>query len=118
MIKIHTELVFAVMAVLLAGNVIAEEKHKHSFSKDVDALHDVLAPLWHAPKSKERSQNVCAQSGKLATLAKEINSGDPKELQTSIADLQAQCKVNPSDIDAAFSLVHDAFHHLTEHKEH
>lgn len=117
MLKKQTKLIVATMAVLLAGAAGAAEKHRHSFAKDVDALHEVLAPLWHAPKGRERVQNVCAQAGKLESLSKEIHSGDTRALLASIADLKAQCTTNPSDIDAAFSQVHDAFHHLAEHRE-
>ena len=119
--KIYTKLIVAIVAVLFAGSAIGEEKgekHKHNFAKDVDALHAVLAPLWHARPGKERSQNVCAQAHKLESLAKEIHSGDAKALLVSIAALKAQCQASPSDIDAAFSQVHDAFHHLAEHKGH
>lgn len=117
MLKIHMKLIVATVAILLAGSASAAEKHRHSFAMDVDALHEVLGPLWHAPKGRERAQNVCAQAGKLESLSREIHSGDTKALLASIADLKAQCKTNPSDIDAAFSGVHDAFHHLAEHRE-
>lgn len=117
MLKKQTKLIVATVAILLAGNAIGAEKHMHSFARDVDALHEVLGPLWHAPKGKQRAQNVCAQVGKLESLSREISSGDNKALLASIADLKTQCKTNPSDIDATFSQVHDAFHHLAEHKE-
>lgn len=117
MLRRNTKLIAATVAVLLAGNASGEEKHMHNFAKDVDALHEVLAPLWHAPKGKQRAQNVCAQTGKLERLTKKIHSGDNKALLTSIAALKAQCTTNPSDIDATFSQVHDAFHHLAEHRE-
>lgn len=117
MLKKQTKLIVITVAVLLADNVSAEEKHVHNFAKDVDALHEVLGPLWHARKGKQRAQNVCAQVGKLESLSREIRSGDNKALLASIADLKTQCKTNPSDIDAAFSGVHEAFHHLAEHRE-
>lgn len=117
MLKKQTKLIAATVAMLLAGHASAAEKHMHNFAKDVDALHEVLGPLWHAPKGRERAQNVCAQAGKLESLSREIHSGDTKVLLASIADLKAQCKTNPSDIDATFSQVHDAFHHLAEHKQ-
>lgn len=114
----HTKLIIATVSILLAGNAIGAEKHMHNFASDVDALHEVLGPLWHAPIGKKRAQNVCAQVGKLGSLSRDISSGDNKALLTSIAALEAQCKTNPSDIDAAFSQVHEAFHHLAEHKQH
>ena len=116
-----TYLIVAIAATLLTGSASAEsnhEKHTHNFAKDVDAFHAALAPLWHSSTSKERSQKVCAQASKLETLAKDIQSGDAKTLVASIVDLKAQCQANPTDIDAVFSKVHDAFHHLIEAKAH
>lgn len=116
----YSKLCVAIAATLLAASAGAEDqhgKHTHSFSKEVDALHAALAPLWHAPAGKERAQNVCAQANKLETLSKDIHSGDTKNLLASIAALKAQCQANPADIDAAFSQVHQAFHRLAEHGE-
>lgn len=118
MLKKHMELSIALFALLSVSNVNGEENRMHNFAKDVGAFHDVLAPLWHAPIGTERSQNVCKQAGKLETLAMEIHNEETKSLLKSITDLKAQCKTTPSDIDTAFSQVHDAFHHLAEHKEH
>lgn len=121
MTRIYSKLTIAIVAALFAGSASGEdkgEKHMHSFAKDVDALHTVLAPLWHAPSGKERSRNVCAQAHRLESLASEIRSGDSKALQTSIAALRAQCQANPSDIDAVFTQVHEAFHHLAEPGNH
>lgn len=121
MTRIHTRLTLTIVAVLFAGSASGEdkgEKHMHSFAKDVDALHAVLAPLWHAPPGKERAQNVCAQAPRLESRAREIRSGDAKALLASIAALRVQCQANPSDIDAIFSQVHEAFHHLAEPGNH
>ncbi|MFA7269900.1 MAG: hypothetical protein WC073_11195 [Sterolibacterium sp.] len=111
--------IVAIVATLLAGSAIAEnnhENHRHQFSKDVDALHEVLAPLWHAHAGNERSQKVCAQAQKLESLTRDIQSGDTKNLLGTIAALKAQCQASPTDIDAVFSQVHEAFHRLAEPK--
>ena len=111
----------AAISVLMAGSAWAQdnhEKHAHSFSKDVDALHAVLAPLWHAEAGKERSQKVCTQVDTLEGLTKEINGADTKPLLTSLTALRKQCQANPTKIDVAFSQVHEAFHHLAEPKGH
>lgn len=116
--KTHMNLIVAIATVLFAGSAIGEdmgERHMHKFAKDVDAFHAVLAPLWHAPACKERAQNVCAQAPKLESLAKEVRSGDAQPLLASVTALKAQCQTNSADIDAAFSQVHDAFHHLVAH---
>jgi hypothetical protein len=93
-----------------------EHEHAHDFSKDVDAFHSVLAPLWHAQAGNERSQRVCEQASKLESLAMEIHHRDSAALVKSVATLKVQCQTNPADVDAAFSRVHDAFHHLAETK--
>lgn len=121
MSRIQTKLIVVIVALLTAGSAIGEdkaEKHIHSFAKDIDDFHAVLAPLWHARPGNERSQKVCAQANKLENLAREIHSGDAKKLLASIAELKAQCQANPPDIDALFSQVHEAFHGLAEHKGH
>lgn len=112
-----SKLIAALAATALAGSASAadnHEKHHHHFAQDLDALHSVLAPLWHAKPGKERSQKVCAQAGQLESLSKDIRSGDNSALLASIAALKAQCQTAPTDIDAVFSQVHDAFHRLIE----
>jgi hypothetical protein len=115
--KSNTNLIAAIVTTLMVSNAIAEAKHEdhaHSFAKDVDAFHAALAPLWHARPGQERSQNVCAQAGTLVALATDIHSADPKPLLASLAALKAQCKTSPTKIDAVFTEVHEAFHHLIE----
>jgi hypothetical protein len=116
-----TKPIIAIAAILFSGGAVSEsnhQKHSHNFAKDVDAFHAELAPLWHARAGKKRSQNACAQAGKLETLAKDIHSGNAQTLVASIGDLKAQCRANPNDIDAVFSEVHDAFHRLIETTAH
>lgn len=105
------------LAALNVASASAEgnhEKHHHQFPKDVDALHKVLAPLWHAKPGKARSQKVCAQAGQLGSLSRDIRSGNNTALLISITALKAQCQTAPADIDAVFSQVHDAFHRLVD----
>jgi hypothetical protein len=119
--KILTPLIAAIAATLFAGSAGAEskhEKHSHNFAKDIDAFHAALAPLWHASAGKARSQKTCAQANKLETLAKDIHSGDATALLATIGDLKARCQTNPTDINATFSEVHEAFHRLIEAKAH
>lgn len=113
----HTNRIVVIVIALSAGSAFAQDKHEnhlHSFAGDVDALHAVLAPLWHAPKGKERSQKVCTQAGKLANLAGDIHGADTGPLVESIAALKLQCQANPAKVDAVFARVHEAFHHLAE----
>ncbi|MBI2277198.1 MAG: hypothetical protein HYU74_07600 [Dechloromonas sp.] len=114
----NTNLIALIVAALLAGGALAAERHEnhrhHAFAKDVDALHAVLAPLWHARPGKERSQNVCAKTSELERLAGDIRSADPKSMLQAIGALKKQCQTSPTDIDAAFFDVHEAFHRLAE----
>lgn len=119
--RMKANLIVVTVAALLAGSIIAEDGHEHNahaFAKDVDPLHAVLAPLWHSPPGKERSEKVCESAQKLENLAAAIRNAEVKPLLSSIAVLKAQCKTNPNDIDTAFSQVHEAFHRLAEPKEH
>lgn len=117
----HKWVALIVAALMMGGNVLAEDKrerHSHAFAKDVDALHSVLAPLWHAQPGKERARNVCAQVDRLDGLTRDIRSSDTKAMLASIAALKAQCLANPAEIDVAFAKVHDAFHDLAEPGRH
>jgi hypothetical protein len=120
--KIHASVFVVIVAAQLAGSAIAEdqpEKHTHeTFAKDVDALHAVLAPLWHAQPGNERSEEVCAKANKLQSLAGDIRTGDTKALLLAIAALEKQCQISQTDIDAALFDVHEAFHRLAEAKNH
>ena len=117
----HMKIIFVTAAALLAGSAFAEEKHEnhaHAFAKDVDAFHAVLAPLWHAPAGIGRTKSACAKVEELANLAAAIHSGDAKPLLASVGALKTQCQAGSTDIDGAFSRLHDEFHRLTESKGH
>lgn len=114
----YSSLIVAVVAVHLLGSAIAQERHEgqmhHSFPKDVDGFHSVLAPLWHAPSGQERSRNACAKAGEMERLADNIRSGDAAPLLASVVALQKACRSQAADIDAALSDVHEAFHRLAD----
>ncbi len=117
MTRMPANLIAMFVVGLFAGSTVAQdrhEQHNHAFPKDVDAFHATLAPLWHAQAGKQRSANVCAQAGKLESLAGEIRKVDTKALVASVAVLKAQCNTSPINIDAAFSEVHEAFHRVME----
>ena len=103
---------------LLAGAARADDghgKHGHDFPKDVDALHAVIAPLWHSPSGADRSRQTCRQVATMERLANEVRSADARPIGKAIAELKARCKTSPRDIDAEFVKVHDAFHDLAGH---
>lgn len=115
--RTHMNLIVVIAATLVATSAIAEsnhEEHAHDFSKDVDALHAALAPLWHEHAGEERSRKVCAQTNTLENLTRDIQNGDTRLLLKSIAALKVRCQTSPTNIEDAFTQVHDAFHHLTE----
>jgi hypothetical protein len=114
-------LIVSIAAALLVGSPGAEEqpeRHAHGFAQDVDAFHSALAPLWHARTGTERSRQVCEQAPRLESLAKEIRSADAQPLLASLAALRTRCGTRPSEIDAVFSQVHEAFHRLAEPRDH
>ncbi len=109
--------IFSALLVLTLGagklaGAAEPDNHQHAMAKDADAFHAVLAPLWHAPASAERSDKVCAQAASMESLAAAIHCGDAKPLQAAVGVLKQQCQAKPLDIERAFSSVHDAFHQL------
>ncbi len=77
----------------------------------IDAFHEVIAPLWHAPESSERTEQTCAAVPTLEQRAQEI--GDAK-LVESIHALAAECAGDRGAVQGKFSSVHDAFHAAME----
>lgn len=109
--------IVAIAAALATGFACAQhmhENHRHDFAGDIDAFHSVLAPLWHAAESQERSRNVCAQADQLGRLAQNVRSADATALRAATAGLRDKCQSGPAGIDAALTQVHDAFHRLAE----
>lgn len=103
------------MGLLLSTALPAQEHpegHHHSFPRDVDAFHAVLAPLWHQPAGIGRLQEACAQAPKLEGVARQIRSRNAEALVTAIANLKTRCQSAPDDAEAALTAVHDAFHGL------
>ena len=100
------------LAVTCLGSAIAEEHHHHHLTKDGDAFHAVLAPVWHASPGPERLLNACAKVDELGRLASDIRSTNGSKLLASIATMKTACQSKPGDVDGAFHDVHEAFHHL------
>lgn len=94
--------------------VYAEGDHHHDFAPDVAAFHEVLAPLWHAPESAERTKAICAKQGDLTVIAKKIKSQDPANLLKTLSSLSDSCAGKQATVAATFSSVHDAFHLLID----
>lgn len=121
MTRCRVILIALIGTLLMAGSALAQigrEKHDHGFSKDVEAFHAALAPLWHAKAGNERSKEVCARAGELENLANDIHSADAKVLLKSLAVLKVKCQAGSDHVDPAFAQVHEAFHRLAEGKKH
>jgi hypothetical protein len=84
----------------------------------VNAFHEVLAPLWHAPKGDQRMTDTCAAIAGLQSGAAAVGSAklaNAPALVDAVGGLAAVCSATPRDaakFDAAFAKVHDAFHSL------
>lgn len=117
MIKKLTRLSIACVMWSSIGAAIADEHHHmHRFPKDVDAFHAVLAPIWHSAPGKARLQAACAKANEMEGLAKGIRSTDATELLGSVGTLKTTCQGDQGAVEAALGDVHEAFHHLIEHK--
>jgi hypothetical protein len=86
----------------------------------IDDFHEVLAPLWHAAESPERTEETCAAVPAMEARAQAI--GDAL-LVEAVHALGAECAGGRADFQAKFSTVHDAFHAAMEkggvaHEEH
>jgi hypothetical protein len=103
--------------VLFSSNAVfaKTEAHPHSFAPDLEAFHEKLSPLWHAPVGPDRLVNACKESKTLRDGARAIKSKSNKSLIKSIKDFSKQCKKDSSTAADAFSKVHDEYHHLIEH---
>lgn len=114
--KFNNGKLLLVVAALLGGSALADEHGHmhHKFSKDVDAFHSILAPVWHARPGPERTQDACAKASEMARLANEIRSTDASQLVASISVLKSKCGNNKGEVDVALYDVHEAFHHLID----
>ncbi|MBS1143822.1 MAG: hypothetical protein H6R14_1228 [Proteobacteria bacterium] len=98
----------------VAMSVEATRHSHHRMAKDVDAFHAVLAPVWHARPSPERTRNACAKRPEMAALAGNIRSRDASGLVAALARLKTSCEDGKGEVDAAFYDVHEAFHDLID----
>ncbi len=94
-------------------------------------MHDVLAPLWHAPKGPERETKTCEAIPTFVQRAGAIDKNVPESarakeaayraaaqgLVTAVGSLETEC-AKPSggraEFDAKFHDVHEAFHKVME----
>jgi copper(I)-binding protein len=102
------------------------EQHAHGAQgSTVEAFHDVLSPLWHAPESDKRTADVCAAAASMRTLsqrmtteaapagAKQGYAAATKALDTSVVALQQACTAK-AGVPTSFAALHHAFHGVAE----
>lgn len=102
------------------------EHHAHGDKgSTVEAFHDVLAPLWHAPESDKRTADACAAAASMRTLSQRLVSeaapagatpgyaAATKALDASVVAFRQACAVK-AGTSSAFSALHHAFHGVAE----
>lgn len=107
-------------------------EHDHpEMTGAVREMHDVLAPLWHAPKSPERETKTCEAIPTFVQRAGAIKKNVPESarakeeayrtaaqgLVTAVGGLEAECAKaagGRAEFDAKFHDVHEAFHKVLE----
>ncbi len=88
-------------------------------------LHEVLAPLWHAEKSPERTKKTCEAVATFEKYAAAVDKDAPADaaahhtaaqgLVASVGELKTECaKPERADFEAKFKAMHEAFHKVME----
>jgi len=94
---------------------------------ELDAFHDILAPLWH-DQSADRTAKTCTAAGELEVKAAAVAAAAPPagadaaawqkggaDLKAAVAALRAECSsAARTSFQPTFSTLHDAFHHMME----
>jgi hypothetical protein len=110
------------------GHHHGEGHHEHAaMPAEVDALHDVLAPVWHSEPGSARATLACDSSASLAERSRAVQaSAAPANVEaarwteltaalTTTADaLVTECGSGAAAAETRLSEHHDAFHHLLE----
>ena len=110
-----------------AAAPVADE-HEHEFPPEVEAFHDVLAPLWHADPGPGRTDNTCAALEDLGDRAEAVATGTVPPLEreeqlswqqaaellvVSVEELELVCdQEGRPGFEDSLSAVHDRFHAL------
>jgi hypothetical protein len=87
----------------------------------IDAFHDTLAPIWHAPAGETRMTSTCEAVPTLEARAQDV--GDAP-LVEAVPALGTECGGDRQGFEPRFAAVHDAFHAAMErsgvdhHEEH
>jgi hypothetical protein len=110
-----------------AGEHAGGEEH-HKLTPELDAFHQVLAPLWHADKGEARQKDTCAAVPEFKTRAAAIKGAAAPasvdaaawtsagaELESAVAGLETACGgADPAAFEPAFEAMHAKFHGAME----
>jgi hypothetical protein len=103
------------------------EHHGTGLPAELDRFHAILAPRWHAEAGPARHKETCAAVGDFQRGADDIGKAaapagvDAAAWKAAAADLDAKvdalavaCPGPQTGFDAAFSTLHDAYHHIVD----
>lgn len=113
------------------------EKHDHEHGEHpkmagaMHEFHEVLAPLWHADKSPERTKKTCEAVATFETRAAAVDKDVPEKaraaepayhtaaqgLIAAVGELKTECakpEAGRADFEAKFMAMHEAFHKVME----
>jgi ABC-type glycerol-3-phosphate transport system substrate-binding protein len=99
----------------------------HAMSPSLTALHDVLAPTWHAEPGATRAGLACTNAAQLEERARAV-AADPApegqdaaawtelttQLTTTASALGAECTASGPAVEERLGAFHDAFHAIIE----
>jgi hypothetical protein len=105
----------------------AGHDHGTGLPPALDRFHGILAPLWHADAGAQRQKDTCAAMPDFQRGADEIAAAPvpagldaaawtsaAADLRAKVAATSAQCAGPQAGFDAAFSALHDAYHHIVD----
>jgi hypothetical protein len=113
---VTTTLLISLPTIASAQHKHSHHHHHHAEAKEVAALHATLAPLWHAPKGKERIEAACAKAALMEQQTQAITGENAAALQEVAALFKEKCAAKAEEAEAVFGKLHDAFHKVSEHK--
>lgn len=110
------------------GGEQAEQGGAHpSMPPELVALHDVLAPVWHAEPGATRAELACAEASRLDEESRAVAAAAPPEgvdpsawsaaaerLSAGSAALVSECGAAGTEVETRLSELHDAFHALLD----
>jgi hypothetical protein len=112
-----------------SGSAAHHEGGEHeNLTPELNAFHDLLAPLWHATAGAQRMADTCGAIDRFKAAADAVGKATPpvpthadawttatRALVAAVDELAAACTAkSDAKFEAAFKKVHEAFHALME----